>query len=1123
MPEHPNPKLRDSTTPTGTTVVYSPIPYAELCVATNFTFLTGASHADELITTAAHLGYRAIGITDTNSVAGIVRMHVAAKEVGLKLIVGCRLILNNHPNVLVWPTNRAAYGRLCQLLTLGKRRTTKGECDLSLHELLEHHTGLLAAIIAPENISDAFGRQLSELKEVFGPRLSLAASCNFESDNQTRLSNLNWFSRAFDVPMLATNNVHYHIAERRRLQDVLTCIKHGCTIQQAGFRLFQNGERYLKSPAQMHRLFADYPQAIARGIEITEQVQFNLDQLQYEYPHELTTPGKTQLEYLTDLAWDGANGRYPTGIPEKVKILIEKELKLIGQLKIEAYFLTVEDIVKFARSRGILCQGRGSAANSAVCYCIGVTSVDPDRIAVLFERFVSAARNEPPDIDVDFEHERREEVIQYVYEKYGRDRAGMTAEVITYRGRSAVRDVGKAMGLGLDTLDQMAKRLDWWDRGTLTPEKLKEVGLNPEDRTIHHVIELSGELLGFPRHLSQHVGGMVMTNGPLCELVPVENASMPNRTVIEWDKQDIDDLKILKVDILALGMLTCISKCIAMINQIKHGDTETRRRAEEKMDDLLLRVSVSPCLNSSHEIRRSHDSPLQLHTIPQEDPIVYEMICDADTVGVFQIESRAQMTMLPRLRPDKFYDLVIEVAIVRPGPIQGEMVHPYLRRRKGLEPVTYPSEELKEVLSRTLGIPLFQEQAMGVAMKGAGLSGEDADRFRRAMAAWKRHGGVEKFRKEIYSGMLKNGYDPKYAEQCFEMLKGFGEYGFPESHAASFALLVYVSCWIKRHHPAIFCCGLLNSQPMGFYAPAQIVRDAQAHGVTVLPVDVNESEWNCKIIPLSISPPLCGGRTPAEPEANGKMVDEIHKKWDWGIGGPAVRLGFRLVHGLHRAHADRICDLRNTKPFISIDQFARRTALPAHALRRLAEADAFGSLGLSRRQALWEIMKCHSTPLPLFDWLEEDSQIEPGVKLPTMPMSQEVTTDYRTAGLSLKRHPVALIRPTLTQMRITPAADLLNKSHGTWVKVAGLVLIRQRPGTASGIVFETLEDETGIINLILRPDVYDRYRKAARHSTLVQADGYVEKADNVMHVMVKRMTDLSDMIADAKVKSRDFH
>jgi error-prone DNA polymerase len=1154
MPEHPNPKLRQPTI-TGQ-LQPADLPYAELSVTSNFTFLTGASHPDELVIQAAHLGYRAIAITDTNSFAGVVRMHVAAKEAGLKLVVGCKLVFTDHPPLLVWPTDRPAYGRLCQLLTLGKRRTEKGKCDLSIADFLDHQTGQLAAILAPDQIPESFGPQLAALKETLGPRLSLVASCNFESDNQTRLANLHWYSRTFAVPMLASNEVHYHHPDRRRLQDVLVCIRHGCTIQQAGFKLFQNAERYLKSPAQMHRLFAAYPQAIARGLEIADQCQFNLDQLRYEYPHELTSPGKTQLEYLTELTWIGAAKRYPTGIPDKVAALLEKELKLIGELKIEAYFLTVEDIVRFARSRGILCQGRGSAANSAVCYCIGVTSVDPDRINVLFERFVSAARNEPPDIDVDFEHERREEVLQYIYEKYGRDRAGMTAEVITYRGRSAVRDVGKALGLGLDTIDQMAKRLDWWDKGTLTPEKLQEVGLNPADRTIATIVELSGDLLGFPRHLSQHVGGMVMTSGPLCELVPVENASMPNRTVIEWDKQDIDDLKILKVDILALGMLTCIAKCIQMINSAPVTRASGPCLLRANTDGLDTTTSSARAGGPCHG---DASTPLELHTVPPEDPSVYEMISDADTVGVFQIESRAQMTMLPRLRPNKFYDLVIEVAIVRPGPIQGDMVHPYLRRRNGLEPVTYPSEDLKEVLQRTLGVPLFQEQAMSIAMKGAGLSGAEADRFRRAMAAWKRNGALEEFRVKIMDGLISRGYTPQYAEQCFDMLKGFGEYGFPESHSASFALLVYVSAWIKRHHPAIFCASLLNSQPMGFYAPAQIVRDAQAHGVTVLPVDVNESEWDCTIVyppqtpglryaedpdaedkgepptsnemqnasaPLLQSWTLDVGRWTFEsnPNAtnNNPLLREIKQKWNWGVGGPIVRLGLRMVRGLHRAHADRILEARH-KPFTSIDNFTRRTALPSHALRRLAEADAFGSLQLSRRAALWEIMRFDNQPMPLFDWLEEDSQREPAVALPTMPMSQEVNTDYRTVSLSLKRHPVALIREKLNELKITPCAELSNKAHGSWVKVAGLVLIRQRPGTASGIVFETLEDETGIANLIIRPNIYDRYRRAARHSTLVQADGYMERQDKVIHVMAMRMTDLSHLIQETQVRSRDFH
>ncbi len=953
---------------------------------------------------------------------------------------------------------------------MASARTTKGHCDLSIHDLHDYSQGLLAAIVPPDPVPENFTRQLADLKGVLGKSLSLAATAVYEGDNQTRLSNLQWLSRTFCVPLLATNDVHYHHPDRRRLQEVLTCVRHGCTIQEAGFRLFQNGERYLKSPQQMHALFASHPQAIQRRLEIAGQCNFNLDQLQYEYPQELTPADKTPLDYLADLAWAGTAERYPQGIPSKVRSLVEREMKLIGELRIEAYFLTVQDLVRFARSRGILCQGRGSAANSAVCYCIGITSVDPDRINVLFERFVSAARNEPPDIDVDFEHERREEVIQYVYEKYGRDRAGMTAEVITYRGRSAVRDVGKAMGLGLDTVDQMAKRLDWWDRGTLTPQKLSEAGLNPADRTVRLVIELSGELLGFPRHLSQHVGGMVMTHGLLCEMVPVENASMEGRTIIEWDKQDIDDLKILKVDILALGMLTCIAKCIAMINRV-----------------------------------HSCQPPLQMHTIPPEDPVVYEMISDADTVGVFQIESRAQMTMLPRLRPAKFYDLVIEVAIVRPGPIQGNMVHPYLRRRQGLEPTVYPSPELEEVLKRTLGVPLFQEQAMQIAMKGAGFTGDEADRFRRAMAAWKRSGGVEEFHQKIVAGMLKRNYTAAYAEQCFTMLKGFGEYGFPESHSASFALLVYVSCWIKRHHPAIFCCGLLNSQPMGFYAPAQIVRNAQMHSVAVHPVDINASEWDCTLEP-----------------STAMVAGDVSIKFDWGRKGPSVRLGFRLVKGFRQTYAEHIAVIRRQiGSFRTIEHFCRLTHLPAGALRMLARADAFQSLGFSRRQALWEIMKQHQERLPLFDQLDDNR--EPQVLLPTMSEVQEVTMDFGTAGLSLKRHPMALIRPVLTAMRIVTASRLVDIAHGSWVKVAGIVLIRQRPGTASGIVFETLEDETGVVNLIIRPDIFDRYRSAARHASMLQADGYVERQGQVLHVMAMRLRDVSGLVTNYASRSRDFH
>ncbi len=821
---------------------------------------------------------------------------------------------------------------------------------------------------------------------------------------------------------------------------------------------------------------------------------------------------------------------------EKVRWQIEHELELIERLKFEAYFLTVYDLVRFARSREILCQGRGSAANSAVCYCLGVTCVDPARMDVLFERFISAARNEPPDIDVDFEHERREEVLQYLYEKYGRERAGMTAEVITYRGRSAVRDVGKALGLSLDTVDHMAKRLDWWHRGTLSEEQLREAGLDPADRTVHQVVALTGQLLGFPRHLSQHVGGMVMTKGPLCEMVPIENASMPDRTVIEWDKDDIDALGILKVDALALGMLTCISKALKFVNDLSATDapqfmpvrktdlpvasppdnphynapiTYARRQprwVKPASSPPALVARAKPVTKSTSTAPAPIQFPLHLHTIPPEDPAVYDMICHADTIGVFQIESRAQMSMLPRLRPRCFYDLVIEVAIVRPGPIQGDMVHPYLRRRNGEEAVSYPSEALRHVLEKTLGVPLFQEQAMRIAMVAAGFSADEADRLRRAMAAWRRNGAIDGFHEKIVSGMLNNGYTQEFAEQCFNQIRGFGEYGFPESHAASFALLVYVSAWLKWHHPAAFAAALINSQPMGFYAPAQIVRDAKEHGVKVRPADVNQSDWDCTL-------EGSGGRV----QGSGFRVQELEAEGN----GPVLRLGLRIIKHFKSDYAVRIMQVRQASgQFASIAHFHRATGLPVSALRLLAEADAFTSLNLTRRQALWEVLSLSDEAAPLFDAPPSDS---PSPLLPTMSLGQEIMTDYSTAGLSLKNHPLALLRDHFTQNKIITAAQLRSIPHGKWVRVAGLVLIRQRPGTASGIVFETLEDETGIVNLIVRPDIYDRYRPAARHAALLQAEGNVERQGEIIHIMARRLTDLSPLLTGYEFHSRDFH
>jgi error-prone DNA polymerase len=956
---------------------------------------------------------------------------------------------------------------------------------------------------------------LRSLRDALGHRLSLAVSCYYGSDDVTYLQQQFNLSRILGIPLLAANDVCYHDPGRRMLHDVLTCVRHGCTIQQAGFKLFPNAERYLKSPAQMHRLFAEYPQAIRRTMEIVERCEFSLDSLRYEYPDELVPAGQTSLKYLTNLAWAGAASRYPGGIPQKIRELIEHELKLIAQLKFEPYFLTVYDLVKFARSRGILCQGRGSAANSAVCYCLGVTSVDPARIDLLFERFISAARNEPPDIDIDFEHERREEVIQYVYEKYGRDRAGMTATVITYRGRSAIRDVGKAMGLSLDMVDMMAGKLDWWDRGVLEDDRIRQCGLDPADRTIRHVIHLATELLGFPRHLSQHVGGLVMTRGLLCEMVPIENATMEGRTVIEWDKDDIDALGLLKVDVLALGMLTCISKAFRLIEEETKGQSDRETSSAKR---------------------------LELHNVPPEDPSVYDMAGDADTLGVFQIESRAQMAMLPRLRPRNFYDLVIEVAIVRPGPIQGNMVHPYLKRRSGEEEVTYPSPALYEVLKKTLGVPLFQEQAMRISMVAAGFSADEADKLRRAMAAWRRSGAIERFHQKIVQGMIENGYTLEFAEQCFQQIKGFGEYGFPESHAASFAQLVYVSAWLKRYHPAAFAAALINSQPMGFYQPAQIVRDAKEHGVEVRPVDVNESIWDC-----TLEQPMMDKGTEGQ-------RDKVAKE-TWGSDGPALRLGFRQLKGMPRVHADRLVEVRNImKRFATIEEFHDRTGVPVVILKRLAEADSFGSMGLSRREALWKVLRLKDEHNPLIELGEgEEGQRgqserpavgappalamdapsvpslpsspndEPLVSLPAMPLCQEVMIDYSTAGLSLKKHPVSLVREELAKQRILTAAELMKIPHARWVKVAGLVLIRQRPGTASGIVFETLEDETGIVNLIVKPDIYDRYRSAARHAALLQADGYVQRHGQVEHVLANRLHDLSHLIQGYELRSRDFH
>jgi error-prone DNA polymerase len=1074
MPEAANPKHRPVVPPPAAARGTSSFPYAELDVTTNFSFLRGASHPDELVYRAAELGTAAIAITDVNSVAGVVRAHQAAKQCGIKLCIGARLRFTDAPNVLVWVENRDGYANLCRLLTTGKRRAEKGSCILQLNDLLDSPAGLLAALVCrsidpqmAEPDPDALENTAGGLKDAFGRNVSVAASRIYGPLDRAMFREAETVSRRYAIPLLATNQVHYHDEHRQTLQDVLTCIRHGCTIRDAGFRLFPNGERFIKPPEEMHRLFSDHPAALRRSVEISQRCAFSLDELRYEYPDEIVPAGQTSASHLAELAWSGAACRYPQGIPQKVRQQIAHELALIQELKIEPYFLTVYDLVRFACSRGILCQGRGSAANSVVCYCLGVTSVDPSRIDVLFERFVSAARGEPPDIDIDFEHERREEVLQYLYEKYGRERAGMTAEVISYRGRSAVRDVGKAMGLGLDSVDALAKQLEGWSSGAPLDKQIRDAGLDPADRTIQLVVALTRELLGFPRHLSQHVGGMVMTRRPLCELVPIENATMQDRTMIEWDKDDIDALGILKVDVLALGMLTALTKGLKLVNET---------------------CSARP--------------PIELHTIPPEDPGVYTMVSDADTIGVFQIESRAQMSMLPRLRPTKFYDLVIEVAIVRPGPIQGDMVHPYLRRRDGIEPVSFPKPELEAVLGKTLGVPLFQEQAMRIAIECAGFSPGEADRLRRAVTGFRRYGDIETFGKQFIDGMHQRGYEPDFAQRCFEQIKGFSTYGFPESHAASFALLVYASSWIKRYHPAAFCCALLNSQPMGFYAPAQLVRDAREHGVEVRPVDVNRSDWDCTL----------------EPAGSAPDASPMSDKRTWGIGGPAMRLGFRLIKGFHAAHAQQIVE-RRRGPFVSVDDFHAATELPVSAIAQLSEADAFVSVPKTRRVALWETLALPDVREPLVTPAKKEIA-QP--LLPFMTADQEIRADYGTIGLSLKGLPMELVRPELIRRKVTPAAELPNRAHGSWVKVAGVVIIRQRPGTAKGIVFETLEDETGIVNLIIRPDVFERCRSAARHASVLQADGYVERQGQVLHVMAMRLHDLSELAADCALRSRDF-
>ncbi|PWC77310.1 error-prone DNA polymerase [Azospirillum sp. TSH64] len=1030
------------------------IRYAELQLATNFSFLEGASHPDELAMTAAALGLAAVGVTDRNSLAGVVQMHVAAKKAGIRPLIGCRLDLTDADSLLAYPTDRAAYARLSRLLTLGKMRAPKGECFIARTDVLAHAEGMLFLLLGPDRRPDRRDETLlRELRAWRGGlargQLYLAASHRYQGDDARRLRWLAGLAEAEGVPLVATNDVLYHGAGRRALADVMTCIRHHTTIDEAGWRLSANAERHLKPAVEMMRLFRDHPDAVARTLEIAEACRFSLEDLRYEYPDEVAE-GRDPQETLVALTWDGAAKRYPSdrfpgGIPNAVRHTVERELALIAEQRFAPYFLTVHDIVRFARKKDILCQGRGSAANSAVCYCLGITSVDPTEVDLLFERFISSARGEPPDIDVDFEHERREEVIQYLYRKYGRARAGLTATVIRYRARSALREVGKAMGLSADLVARLTGSIWGWSGQGVDEERARSLGVDPDDPRLKRTLELAQELIGFPRHLSQHVGGFVITRGPLSDLCPVANAAMADRSTIEWDKDDIDSLGILKVDVLALGMLTCIHRAFDLIEQV-HGQRWT------------------------------------LASLPQDDPAVYEMLGRADSLGVFQVESRAQMSMLPRLRPKTFYDLVIEVAIVRPGPIQGGMVHPYLRRRSGAEDITYPMPALEPVLYRTLGVPLFQEQAMKVAMVGAGFTAEEADQLRRAMAAFRKTGKVQLFHDKFIAGMIANGCDPAFAERCFQQIEGFGEYGFPESHAASFALLVYVSAWIKRHHPAIFAAALLNSQPMGFYAPAQIVRDVREHGVTVLPPDVNLSGWDC-------------------------AVDDPS----------SLRLGLRLIKGFTQAHADSVV-LSRAGGYSDPYDLWRRARLPVVALEKLAKADTFRSVGLDRRAALWAVRALGDQPLPLFARLDGPMAEEPEAPLPAMALGEHVVMDYGSLSLSLKAHPLSLLRDGLPG--ITPAERLAQTRDGRRLTTAGLVLVRQRPGSAEGVVFITLEDETGVANLVVMPDAFETFRRPIMTARLMAATGRVQNHEGVVHLRVESLIDLSHRLSDLTGEDR---
>ena len=1020
--------------------------YAELHAVSNFTFLRGASHPEELVETAAALGYEALAITDECSMSGVVRAHMAAKEHGLKLIVGSELRLRSGRKLVVLAEHRRGYAALCELITRARRAADKGSYALTRADFEGGLPGCVVLWLPDERL--VLDVEDHWLRETFRDRLWIAVELLADGRQQEQLDCLRETGRRLKLPLVAAGDVHMHRRSRRVLQDTVTAIRERVTIDRAGFLLYPNGERHLRRREILGRIYPS--DLLEETVRIAERMHFSLDEIRYEYPDEIVPDGETAATYLRRLTEEGMRRRWPDGVPPRVVQLVEHELTLIGELRYEPYFLTVYDIVSFARSQHILCQGRGSAANSAVCFCLGITEVDPGRMAMLVERFISKERNEPPDIDVDFEHERREEVIQYIYAKYGRDRAALAATVITYRPRSALRDVGRALGLSDLQVGRLSRSMQWWDGAEVDESRILEAGLDPDSPVIRRLLYLVSELIGFPRHLSQHVGGFVISNGPLSELVPVENATMEDRTVIQWEKNDLEDLGLLKVDVLGLGMLTAIRRSFELI-------------------------------------RRFDGRDYTLASVPAEDPSVYDMICDGDTMGVFQIESRAQMAMLPRLRPRCYYDLVIEVAIIRPGPIQGDMVHPYLRRRNGEEAVDYPSEEVKGVLQRTLGVPIFQEQVMQLAIVAAGFTPGEADQLRRAMAAWKRRGGLGQFEDKLIDGMRERGYEETFARQVFHQIEGFGEYGFPESHSASFALLVYVSCWLKCYEPAAFTAALLNSQPMGFYSASQLVQDLRRHDVEVRPADVNRSDWDCTL------------------EAD----DADHA---------VLRLGLRMVKGLSEASGRVIEKARAAAAFATTQALVERTGIDKRELGALASADALKSFEHHRHAARWSVAGVEE-PTPLFASMD---RYEPAPLLKKPTEGQDIVADYQSLGLTLGRHPLHLLRDRLNRYRYRTAAELPALANGQPISVAGLVITKQRPGTASGVTFVTLEDETGYMNLVVWKAIAERDRSTLLNAKLMGVRGEVQIEGQVIHVVARQLVDHSEMLGNLLVKSRDF-